>query len=224
MIQQTLRQLLQIAHQNGQTARGVGTFQVRRSVAHHPYCFIRGNSRAVESPEDRIRCRFVAQAVPRAYCSRDPALPTEMGKLRPEIVAHLVAHDGDVAAELMTAGQQGSGAGQRLELLAPHPIGRLDFDDVHVPSEHVLGEVDRGFHVAMRTLDIFRPSVGAFAIGMGQAGKVGAPKGMATAGLVLSILAIVWGPVWNWYFVLPAAAREAEQKAKELRDELNKKR
>jgi acyl-CoA dehydrogenase len=60
-------------------------------------------------------------------------------------------------------------SGQRLELLAPHPIGRLCFEDVHVPAEYVLGEVDRGFQVAMRTLDIFRPSVGAFAIGMGQA-------------------------------------------------------
>jgi hypothetical protein len=61
------------------------------------------------------------------------------------------------------------------------------------------------------------------AIGMGQAGKVGAPKGMATAGLVLSLVAIIWGPVWNWYFVLPAAAREGERKAKEVLDELNKK-
>ena len=38
-----------------------------------------------------------------------------------------------------------------------------------VPAEHVLGEVDRGFRVAMRTLDLFRPSVGAFAVGMAQA-------------------------------------------------------
>jgi alkylation response protein AidB-like acyl-CoA dehydrogenase len=59
--------------------------------------------------------------------------------------------------------------GERLELLAPHPIGRLRFDDVYVPSHYVLGEVDRGFGVAMRTLDMFRPSVGAFAVGMAQA-------------------------------------------------------
>jgi alkylation response protein AidB-like acyl-CoA dehydrogenase len=59
--------------------------------------------------------------------------------------------------------------GERIELLAPHPIGRLQFDDVYVPSHYVLGEVDRGFQVAMRTLDMFRPSVGAFAIGMAQA-------------------------------------------------------
>ena len=40
---------------------------------------------------------------------------------------------------------------------------------MHVPSGHVLGKVDEGFRVAMRTLDLFRPSVGAFAVGMAQA-------------------------------------------------------
>ena len=38
-----------------------------------------------------------------------------------------------------------------------------------VPRDHVLGQVDRGFAVAMQTLDRFRPSVGAFAIGMARA-------------------------------------------------------
>ena len=59
--------------------------------------------------------------------------------------------------------------GEPLRLLSPHPIGRLTFDGVHVPAEHLLGEVDDGFRVAMRTLDMFRPSVGAFAIGMARA-------------------------------------------------------
>jgi alkylation response protein AidB-like acyl-CoA dehydrogenase len=59
--------------------------------------------------------------------------------------------------------------GEHLDLVSPHPIGRLVFDGVFVPDEHVLGEVDRGFHVAMATLDLFRPSVGAFAVGMAQA-------------------------------------------------------
>jgi len=59
--------------------------------------------------------------------------------------------------------------GESLTLLAPHPIGRLRFDDVTVPANQVLGEPDRGMSVAMRTLDLFRPSVGAFAVGMGQA-------------------------------------------------------
>jgi acyl-CoA dehydrogenase len=59
--------------------------------------------------------------------------------------------------------------GERIDRIAPHPIGRLHFEDVHVPSGYVLGEPDRGFAVAMRTLDMFRPSVGAFAVGMAQA-------------------------------------------------------
>ncbi|HEY2297896.1 MAG TPA: acyl-CoA dehydrogenase family protein [Jatrophihabitans sp.] len=59
--------------------------------------------------------------------------------------------------------------GEHLDLLAPHPIGRLEFDGVRVDRGDVLGEVDAGFAVAMRTLDLFRPSVGAFAVGMAQA-------------------------------------------------------
>jgi acyl-CoA dehydrogenase len=65
-------------------------------------------------------------------------------------------------------------SGEPIELVSPHPIGRLVFEDVHVPAEHVLGEVDRGFRVAMRTLDLFRPSVGAFAVGMAQAAMAAA--------------------------------------------------
>jgi hypothetical protein len=60
-------------------------------------------------------------------------------------------------------------SGKALELLSPHPIGRLEFDGVLVGTEQVLGEVDKGFSVAMETLDLFRPSVGAFAVGMAQA-------------------------------------------------------
>jgi len=60
-------------------------------------------------------------------------------------------------------------SGRSLELLAPHAIGRLEFDGVHVGVEQVLGEVDAGFRVAMATLDRFRPSVGAAAVGMAQA-------------------------------------------------------
>ena len=60
-------------------------------------------------------------------------------------------------------------SGTVLRLLSAHPIGRLEFDGVLVPERQVLGEVDRGFKLAMRTLDLFRPSVGASAIGMAQA-------------------------------------------------------
>ncbi|MDF3298430.1 acyl-CoA dehydrogenase family protein [Streptomyces tropicalis] len=59
--------------------------------------------------------------------------------------------------------------GSALEMLSPHPIGALHFDDVPVTADDVLGETDRGFRVAMGTLNLFRPSVGAFAVGMAQA-------------------------------------------------------
>lgn len=59
--------------------------------------------------------------------------------------------------------------GEPIALISPHPIGRLIFDGVFVADEYVLGEVGAGFKVAMRTLDLFRPSVGAFAVGMAQA-------------------------------------------------------
>ena len=59
--------------------------------------------------------------------------------------------------------------GTPLDMLSPHPIGTLCFDDVFVPDDAVLGAVGGGFAVAMGTLDLFRPSVGAFAVGMAQA-------------------------------------------------------
>ncbi len=59
--------------------------------------------------------------------------------------------------------------GEHLDMISPHPIGRLTFDGVRVDRIELLGEPDRGFRVAMRTLDLFRPSVGAFAVGMAQA-------------------------------------------------------
>ncbi|MBK3623725.1 acyl-CoA dehydrogenase [Streptomyces sp. MBT49] len=73
-----------------------------------------------------------------------------------------------VTAFLVPAGRPGL-TGSALDMLSPHPIGTLTFDAVPVTADDVLGEPDRGFRVAMGTLDLFRPSVGAFAVGMAQA-------------------------------------------------------
>jgi acyl-CoA dehydrogenase len=56
--------------------------------------------------------------------------------------------------------------GEPLEMVAPHAIGRLELDGAQAA---LLGEVGGGFRIAMRTLDRFRPSVGAAAVGMAQA-------------------------------------------------------
>ena len=73
-----------------------------------------------------------------------------------------------VTAFLVPADRPGL-TGTPLDMLSPHPIGSLAFDGVPVTSDDVLGEPDRGFRVAMGTLNLFRPSVGAFAVGMAQA-------------------------------------------------------
>jgi acyl-CoA dehydrogenase len=88
-------------------------------------------------------------------------------------VYSVFARTSDSGAKGVTAfavpGESEGLSGEHLDLLAPHPIGRLDFDGVRVEADQVLGEIDGGFAVAMDTLDLFRPSVGAFAVGMGQA-------------------------------------------------------
>ncbi|WP_206785130.1 acyl-CoA dehydrogenase family protein [Amycolatopsis sp. MtRt-6] len=73
-----------------------------------------------------------------------------------------------VSAFVVPADRPGLG-GEHLDLVSPHPIGTVTFDGVPVRREELLGEENRGFAVAMRTLDLFRPSVGAFAVGMAQA-------------------------------------------------------
>lgn len=73
-----------------------------------------------------------------------------------------------VTAFLVPADRPGL-TGERLEMLAPHPLGTLRFDGVPVGPDDLLGAPGGGFRVAMRTLDLFRPSVGAFAVGMAQA-------------------------------------------------------
>ncbi|MEU5050443.1 acyl-CoA dehydrogenase family protein [Streptomyces sp. NPDC021096] len=73
-----------------------------------------------------------------------------------------------VTAFLLPADRPGLG-GHPLEMLAPHPVGALTFDAVPAGPDDVIGEVGGGFRVAMSTLDLFRPSVGAFAVGMARA-------------------------------------------------------
>ncbi|MFE0191199.1 acyl-CoA dehydrogenase family protein [Streptomyces sp. NPDC058989] len=73
-----------------------------------------------------------------------------------------------VTAFLVPADRPGL-TGEHLDMLSPHPIGTLVCDGTPVTRADVLGEVGGGFVVAMATLNLFRPSVGAFAVGMAQA-------------------------------------------------------
>jgi acyl-CoA dehydrogenase len=54
------------------------------------------------------------------------------------------------------------------ELIAPHPIGEVRLERLELPAEAVIGKVGEGMKVALATLDVFRPTVGAAAVGLAR--------------------------------------------------------
>ncbi len=62
----------------------------------------------------------------------------------------------------------GFAVSKRLEVMAPHDLVELEFDNCAVPKKNLLGTAGEGFKIAMRTLDVFRKSVGAAAVGIGR--------------------------------------------------------
>src|SRR5256886_15556998 len=62
----------------------------------------------------------------------------------------------------------GFSAAERTEMLAPHPIGELEFKGCRVPAEDVIGAQGDGLRLSLQTLDVFRASVGAAACGMAR--------------------------------------------------------
>lgn len=73
-----------------------------------------------------------------------------------------------LSAFVVDAGAPGLSVAERIEVIAPHPLARLKFDGVRVPASHRLGKSGEGFKVAMATLDIFRSTVGAAALGFAR--------------------------------------------------------
>jgi acyl-CoA dehydrogenase len=53
-------------------------------------------------------------------------------------------------------------------MIAPHPVGEIEFNSARVPAEDMVGREGDGFQLAMQTLDTFRASVGAAACGMAR--------------------------------------------------------
>jgi len=73
-----------------------------------------------------------------------------------------------LSAFVVDAGTPGLSIAGRIEVIAPHPLATLRFDRCVVPKDSLLGEEGLGFKVAMATLDIFRPTVGAAALGFAR--------------------------------------------------------
>ena len=74
-----------------------------------------------------------------------------------------------ISVFVVEAGTPGFDDSKRMDLMAAHPIGEPKWVDCHVPQANLIGERGRGLRLAMGTLDTFRTTVAAAAIGMAQA-------------------------------------------------------
>lgn len=74
-----------------------------------------------------------------------------------------------LSAFLVPADTPGLTIAERIETIAPHPLARLAFENCRVPLENRIGGPGEGFKVAMATLDVFRSTVGAAALGFARA-------------------------------------------------------
>lgn len=73
-----------------------------------------------------------------------------------------------ISAFIVDADAPGLQIAERIEVIAPHPLARLRFDGCRIPASQRVGAAGEGFKVAMRTLDVFRTSVAAAALGFAR--------------------------------------------------------
>ncbi|WP_326541784.1 acyl-CoA dehydrogenase family protein [Pseudorhodoferax sp.] len=73
-----------------------------------------------------------------------------------------------ISAFIVEADTPGFEIAERIEVIAPHPLARLRFANCRIPASQRVGAAGEGFKVAMRTLDVFRTSVAAAALGFAR--------------------------------------------------------
>lgn len=73
-----------------------------------------------------------------------------------------------LSAFIVPAGAEGLSVDERIEVVAPHPLARLKYDNVRIPADAIVGEPGEGFRIGMETLNLFRVTVGAAALGMAR--------------------------------------------------------
>lgn len=84
-----------------------------------------------------------------------------------------------ITAFVVDADTPGLTIAERIDVMSPHPLALLRFEGCRVPASNMLGEVNKGFKLAMQTLDIFRCSVAAAALGFARRAL---SEGLAYAG------------------------------------------
>ena len=75
-----------------------------------------------------------------------------------------------ISAFIVERGTPGFDDTRKMQLMAPHPIGEPRFENCRIPYTNLIGEIGGGLRLALGTLDTFRTTVAAAAVGMGQAG------------------------------------------------------
>jgi len=73
-----------------------------------------------------------------------------------------------LAAFVVDGDTPGLSVSERIDVIAPHPLGSLKFENMRVPAANLLGQPGDGFKVAMSVLDVFRTTVGAAALGFAR--------------------------------------------------------
>ena len=73
-----------------------------------------------------------------------------------------------LSAFIVPADSAGLTISERIEVIAPHPLARLTYDNVRIPADAIIGEPGEGFRIGMETLNLFRVTVGAAALGLAR--------------------------------------------------------
>ena len=73
-----------------------------------------------------------------------------------------------LSAFIVPADAPGLSVAERIEVIAPHPLARLTYDKVRIPADAIIGEPGEGFRIGMETLNLFRVTVGAAALGFAR--------------------------------------------------------
>ncbi|HEX2723968.1 MAG TPA: acyl-CoA dehydrogenase family protein [Gemmatimonadaceae bacterium] len=84
------------------------------------------------------------------------------------VFCKLEGREREFIALVVESGDAGFSVTERITTIAPHPLGTLRFDRCRIPADRVIGEPGRGLRVALGTLDVFRTTVGAAALGFAR--------------------------------------------------------
>jgi alkylation response protein AidB-like acyl-CoA dehydrogenase len=84
------------------------------------------------------------------------------------VFCRLADTEKDFVALVVETSDKGFNVSERIETIALHPLGTLKLESCRVPQDRVVGEEGRGLRVALGTLDVFRTTVGAAALGFAR--------------------------------------------------------